>query len=250
MCFSKAISSVATSHNDEFIKDDLEISYLNTVTYTSTQIWNCVVLVDKVEVPFKIHTGAEVTVVTEAVGNSLNRTLEPTQGILYEPDKKPLSVLGELAVSLQYSGRRSTQPVYVVEGLQENLFRLPAIQNLCILTLTHNLYTVTQQIVEQYSSLFTGLGTFDKEYSIKLRPNSRPFSLFVPRNVPLPPRKKVREELHRMEQLGVITKMNIPTDWCAGMVVVPKKSGDLRICVDFHLLNQSIERETHPLPTV
>ena len=51
MCFSKAFSSVATSHND------LEISYLNTVTSNSTQIWNCVVLVDGVEVPFKIDTG-------------------------------------------------------------------------------------------------------------------------------------------------------------------------------------------------
>ena len=105
MYFSKAVSSVATSHNDKFIKDDLEISYLNTVTSNSTQTWNSVVLVDEVEVSFKIDTGAEVTVVTEAVGDSLNRTLKPTQRILYGPDKKPLSVLGELAVSLQYSGR-------------------------------------------------------------------------------------------------------------------------------------------------
>ena len=231
MYFSKAVSSVATSHNDKFIKDYLEISYLNTVTSNSTQIWNCVVLVDGVEVPFKIDTGAEVTVVTEAVGDSLNRTLKSTQRILYWPDKKPLSVLGKLAVSLQYRGRRSTQPVYVVEGLQENLLGLPAIQNLRILPLPHNLYTITQSIVEQYSSL--SLGTFDEGYSIKLRPNSRTFSLFVTRNVPLPLRKKVQEELRRMEQLGVISKVNTLTDWCTGMVVVPKKSGDVRICVDF-----------------
>ena len=53
-----------------------------------------------------------------------------------------------------------------------------------------------------------------------------------------------------MKQLGVITKVHTPTDWCAGMVVVPKRSGDVRICVDFRPLNESIERETHPLPTV
>ena len=34
------------------------------------------------------------------------------------------------------------------------------------------------------------------------------------------------------------------------MVVVPKKSGDVRIYVDFRPLNESVERETHPLPTV
>ena len=34
------------------------------------------------------------------------------------------------------------------------------------------------------------------------------------------------------------------------MVVVPKKSGAIRICVDFHPLNEVVLREVHPLPTV
>ena len=53
-----------------------------------------------------------------------------------------------------------------------------------------------------------------------------------------------------MEALGVIKKVDEPTPWCAGMVVVPKKSGDVRICVDFRQLNQSVLREVHPLPKV
>lgn len=53
-----------------------------------------------------------------------------------------------------------------------------------------------------------------------------------------------------MESLGVISKVEKPTKWCAGMVVAPKKSGDVRICVDFRPLNESVRRETHPLPTV
>ena len=35
-----------------------------------------------------------------------------------------------------------------------------------------------------------------------------------------------------MENLGIISRVEKPTSWCAGMVVVPKKSGDVRICVD------------------
>ena len=34
------------------------------------------------------------------------------------------------------------------------------------------------------------------------------------------------------------------------MVVVPKKSRDVRICVDFQLLDESVLQEVHPLPTV
>ena len=46
-----------------------------------------------------------------------------------------------------------------------------------------------------------------------------------------------------MEQLGVITKIKEPTDWCAGMVVVPKPKGKVRICVDLTKLNESVRRE-------
>ena len=53
-----------------------------------------------------------------------------------------------------------------------------------------------------------------------------------------------------MESLGVISRAVQPTQWCAGMVVVPKKSGSVRICVDFRRLNESVLREIHPLPKV
>ena len=50
--------------------------------------------------------------------------------------------------------------------------------------------------------------------------------------------------------MGVISKVNEPTLWCAGMVVVPKKSGAVRICVDLRALNANVLRETHPIPKV
>ena len=53
-----------------------------------------------------------------------------------------------------------------------------------------------------------------------------------------------------MESLGVISKVEKPSSWCAGMVVVPKKSGAIRICVDYRPLNENVLREVHPLPTV
>ena len=53
-----------------------------------------------------------------------------------------------------------------------------------------------------------------------------------------------------MEELRVIAKVNEPTDWSAGMVVVPKENSKSRICVDQTRLNQSVCREKHPLPAV
>ena len=70
---------------------------------------------------------------------------------------------------------------------------------------------VNTPIPEQYLSLFNGLGTFPESYEIKLKQEAQPFALFTPRSVPLPLRKKVEQELARMESLNVISRVDEPT---------------------------------------
>ena len=53
-----------------------------------------------------------------------------------------------------------------------------------------------------------------------------------------------------MVKMGVISKVNQPTEWCAGMVVVLKSNGRVWICVDLTRLNMSVKRERYPLPAV
>ena len=48
----------------------------------------------------------------------------------------------------------------------------------------------------------------------------------------------------------MISKVDKPTSWCAGMVVAPKQGDALHICVDLKPLNESVLREVHPLPKV
>ena len=50
--------------------------------------------------------------------------------------------------------------------------------------------------------------------------------------------------------MQIISKVDEPTEWCAGMVIVPKANGKVRICVDLTNLNGSILREFHLLPSV
>ena len=163
------------------------------------------------------------------------------------PDNRPLEVTGELSATLVYKDRSCIQSVFVFRKLQQNLVGLPAMQALRLLT---QVDAVQTPISEQYPALFLGLRTFPDSYRIMLKPDAQPFALFMPRNVPIPLRKKVEEELPRMVSSGVISRVEQPSQWCAGMVVVPKKSGAVRICVDFRRLNVSVLRETHPLPKV
>ena len=73
---------------------------------------------------------------------------------------------------------------------------------------------------------------------IHLKDNAQPYAVHTARRLPLPMLQKVKEELQRMERNGIIERVTQPTDWCAPMVPVLKKStGKACICVDLKILN-------------
>jgi len=133
---------------------------------------------------------------------------------------------------------------------QNNLLGLPALTALQLVQKVETIYTSLADVKNEFPKVFEGLGSFGEPYKIQLKDDAKPHALYTPRNVPIPLREKVREELNRMESIGVISKVTEPTAWRAGMVVVPKRSGDVRICVDLKALNESVMRETHPIPKV
>jgi len=113
-------------------------------------------------------------------------------------NRTPLDVLGEVQMKLLYNAKSSTQQVFVVRDLQHNLLGLPPME---VIT---GINAIELSIPNQYPALFTGLGTFKGEYTIKLKPDVQPFSLFTPRNAPILLWEKVKQELQRMESIGVI----------------------------------------------
>ena len=68
--------------------------------------------------------------------------------------------------------------------------------------------------------------------------------------MPIPLLQKVKDELLKKEETGIIEQIQEPTDWCAGIVIIPKKDGGVRICTDYKKLNAAIKRERYVLPTV
>ena len=62
--------------------------------------------------------------------------------------------------------------------------------------------------------------------------------------------KELTKNCKRMESLGVSSRVTEPTSWCAAVVVVPKPSGSIHICVDFRSLNESVKREVFPMPKI
>ena len=64
-------------------------------------------------------------------------------------------------------------------------------------------------------------------------------------------RERIKEELDNMERMGVIKKVEIPTDWANSLVIMEKhKTKQLRICLDPRPLNKAIKHEHFQLPTL
>ena len=63
-------------------------------------------------------------------------------------------------------------------------------------------------------------------------------------------RQRVSEALDQLERDGIIEKVVGATPWASPLVVIPKKDGDVRLCVDMRMPNQAIQRERHPMPIV
>ena len=255
MLFKSVIPShdSAGTIDEESLDVDIGDNFLDAVTSDEQpRAWTTKVLIGTSEVTFKLDTGAGVTAVSERVYQSLHpttRLLKPTK-VLYGPDRKQLQVLGQFTRTLSHDKKTSVQQIFVVKGLRTNLLGLPAITALNLAARLDSVDDYRAKVLAAYTDVFTGLGNLGEPYKIELKPDARPHAIYTPRRVPYPIRDKVKRELERMEAIGVITKVEKPTLWCAGMVAVPKKSGDVRICVDLKPLNESVLREIHPLPKV
>ncbi len=102
--------------------------------------------------------------------------------------------------------------------------------------------------MEEYKDVFEGLGCLPGEHRISIDDTVAPV-VHACRKVPFALREKLKEELARMEKLDVIKRIDEPTDWVSSLVIVLKKNGSLRICLDPRDLNRAIKREHFKLPT-
>ena len=235
-CLSKTAAEV------QLDESNLDSAFLDTLSQSSTETWRVKLKLASQTLEFKIDTGAEVTAISDVAFRAFKGfKLDRPKKMLYGPARNLLKVIGQFEGELCHRGKTTKQKVYVVKGLRTNLLGLPAIIALNLVAkLEEMVGASTHTVVEKYPILFQGLGSMGDPYDIQLQPEAQPYALFTSRNIPLPLRLKVKQELEQMESLGIISKIDEPTPWCAGMVVAPKKSGAIRICVDYQPLNRYV----------
>lgn len=143
-------------------------------------------LLDSREVEFKLDTGAEVTVISETMYETLGAPLlEKPSKALYGPTHQSLKVLGQFTGTLKHQDRSSTQAVFVVRNLKMNLLGLPAITSLQLLQRVDTTTSGEVDFRKQFPDVVRGLGTLGGDYQIQLKEGAVPYVLYTPRHVAL-----------------------------------------------------------------
>ena len=91
------------------------------------------------------------------------------------------------------------------------------------------------------------LGKTDKLYHHIDTGNSRPIRQPV-RRIPPHRREEVKGLLNQMLERGVVEPSSSP--WAPPVVLVQKRDGSTRFCVDYRKLNQVTRKDAYPLPRI
>ena len=107
-------------------------------------------------------------------------------------------------------------------------------------------------LLEKFSDVFSKPGEVLQpmkggEMAIKLKDNAIPYRIGAARQIPVAYRDKAKEALDALVQQDVIQVHHGHAEWTHPLVVVPKKNGKVRVCVDFTNLNKYVVRTDHPL---
>jgi hypothetical protein len=163
--------------------------------------------------------------------------------------RQPLKSAGVATLSLVYRDRRMDTDFLVIDTQDPTLLGLDACLRLGIVHADAvDASSNTNALIEQYADIFTGVGCVPGEHHISVD-KSVPPVIHASRKIPLNLRLKGQQQLNEMERLGIIVKRTEPTEWVNSLLIVEKKSGKLRICLDTRQLSQAICREHFQIPT-
>lgn len=95
-----------------------------------------------------------------------------------------------------------------------------------------------EDILMRYTDVFTGDGKLQEELHFEVR------------KLPVALKEPLQEELDRLDKMGILAKVEGPTDWISTMVVARKRNRKIRLCIDSKPLNKVLKRNHYPLPLI
>lgn len=201
-----------------------------------------------------IDSGSTANIVNENIAKILDVKVSKCTTNLYAFNAKdPLPVVGKFRAQIKYNGSVTKTDFVVIQGNGCNILGYNAACDLGVLKFVYTLdesKSKTEIIHSQYPKLFSGIGKM-KDASVKLHISAdiQPVKQ-THRRIPFHQRKSVEECMDKLIQNDIIEPSQGATTWINPVVLVPKSSGGVRLCIDMREPNMAISRERHVMPTL
>jgi len=136
----------------------------------------------------------------------------------------------------------------VVDSPQKSLLSVRSCQDLGFVTI-HPVSSLSScdPLILKYDDVFQGIGCFNGDLHLITNQSIKPVQ-HTPRRVPLHIRSALKTKLDELMSLNIIKPVTEPTEWISSLVIVKKKSGQLRICIDPKDLNRALQRPIYAMP--
>jgi len=137
---------------------------------------------------------------------------------------------------------------------EANEISTPSTENLKALidkSLNHNQKEELHQLLKQFNACFKAdkqSATHQKKIQHQIRTASHPPVKHRPYRVSPMERRIIQEEVEKMLKNEVIQPSESP--WSSPVVLVKKKDGTWRFCVDYRRLNKVTKKDVYPLPRI
>ncbi|XP_038139714.1 uncharacterized protein LOC119782701 [Cyprinodon tularosa] len=205
---------------DEEDEDDSEfIVDVVQACATEKEEWIMPIKVNETVIPFKLDTGAHVNLLSweDYKIMTVKSKIHPIKTKVTGYTGERIPVKGGCIATFQHKGQQIQAQLLIVDA---NVQPILGLKTCTKLNLVKRVFVVTSpgtvndhdSLMEEYKDCFEGLGCLPGEHKICVDKSVSPV-VHPCRKIPFALRNKLKEELVRMEKLGVIKKIDEPTEW-------------------------------------
>ena len=220
----------------------------------------------------KVDTGAQVNTLPlrtyrrmfpnslNGDGNPKHNALNQTSITLTAYNGTQIKCFGTVDIDCNYSSIWTNTKFYVVDVPGPAVLSLPSCETLNVVTLHCSIsrdppannppkLNNINDLINEYPNQFDHIGEFPTIHKLVTDPNVPPH-INPPRKTPIELKDQITEEINKMEEQGIIKRIEQPTEWVNSLTYVTKRDGSIRVCLDPRHLNKALVRPQHRTPTV
>ena len=193
-------------------------------------------------------------------GNPKHDALNQTSNILTAYNGTQIKCFGTVDIDCNYSSIWTNTKFYVVDVPGPAVLGLPSCETLNVVTLHCSIsrdppannppkLNNINDLINEYPNQFDHIGEFPTVHKLVTDPNVPPH-INPPRKTPIALKDQITEEINKIEEQGIIKRIEQPTEWVNSLTYVTKRDGSIRVCLDPGHLNKALVRPQHRTPTL